>query len=362
MPFPRPSLDTIRDRVKGDLRTATGVKAIVRRSFLDVLSKAIAGVSHVLHGHIFHVSKQVFIDQAESEFLDRWGAIYAIERNSATFAEFNITVTGTNTTVIPVDQIWVRDDGLKYLVKTQATISGGTATVALIAEEAGTAYNLNVAETITIESPTAGIDSDALVASISISAVDVEVDSSYRDRIIARIQEPPSGGTVTDYKNWALDVSGVTRVWIAPEGYGIGTVVIYFVTDGTDPIIPTAPKIAEVLAAIEALQPITARAFVFAPTSTPLNLNIDIKPNTVEVQNAIKAEIQAMLTRESHVRGTYKTASETYDGIIELSKIREAISIATGEEDHVLNAPVANLQPALGGIVTIGTYTFGTLA
>ena len=64
MPFPRPSLDIIRDRVKGDLRTATGVKAIVRRSFLDVLSKAIAGVSHVLHGHVFHVSKQVFIDQA----------------------------------------------------------------------------------------------------------------------------------------------------------------------------------------------------------------------------------------------------------------------------------------------------------
>ena len=360
MPFPRPSLQTIRDRVKGDLRTASGVFSIIRRSFLDVLSKAIAGVSHVLHGHIFHVSKQVFIDQAEDEFLDRWGAIYSIPRNESTFAQLTLTITGTDTTVIPVNQVWKRSDGAKYFVTAETVISGATS-VNVIAEFSGTDFNTDVGETLTIENPVVGVDSTALISAIAISAADTEEDEPYRSRIIARIQEPPSGGTIPDYKSWALDISGVTRAWITPNGFGAGTVVIYFVVDDVDPIIPIQAKIDEVQAYIETQQPITARAFTYAPTATVLNIEVNISPNTVAVQNAIKAEISEMIKRESQVNGSYIDINTVYDGIIPISKIREAISVATGEDDHVLVSPVADITPPLGGLVIEGTYTFGAL-
>jgi len=360
MAFPRPSLATIRDRVKGDLRTASGVLSIIRRSFLDVLAKAITGVSHVLHGHIFHVSKQVFIDQAEAEFLDRWGAIYSLARNESTFAQLSITITGTDTTVIPVDQVWKRSDGAKYFVTDEVVISGAT-TANVISEFSGTEYNLDVSETLTIEAPVIGVDSESVISAIVVEAADTELDEAYRLRIIARIQEPPNGGTIADYKSWALGVSGVTRVWITPNGSGAGTVIIYFVVDGLVPIIPIQAKIDEVQVAVESQQPITARAFTFAPTTTDLDIEVNISPNTTAVQDAIKAEIAALIIRESQVSGTYQDSTTNYTGIISLSKIREAISVATGEDDHVLVSPVADITPAAGGLVVEGAYIFGSL-
>jgi len=51
-----------------------------------------------------------------------------------------------------------------------------------------------------------------------------------------------------------------------------------------------------------------------------------------------------------------------FDGKIKISQINEAISIAAGEEDHVLTTPTGDVQPSQGGLVTLGTPVFSTLA
>jgi uncharacterized phage protein gp47/JayE len=67
--------------------------------------------------------------------------------------------------------------------------------------------------------------------------------------------------------------------------------------------------------------------------------------------------------RESQVSGAIDLDDygETQDGILELSKINEAISLAADEDDHVLVSPNADVVPTQGEILTLGTVTFQTL-
>jgi uncharacterized phage protein gp47/JayE len=353
----------IRDRVKGDIKSGLSLTTILRRSFLDVIGKVVAGASHTLHGSIQFAKEQLLPDQAVDEYLLRWGAIWGISRLDATFAKLNITVTGTPTTVLPVGTLFQRSDGFQYETEAEVTVEGGGSVAAvLVAKTAGAAGNIDDGSTVSLVSAISGIDSDATVVSTATEGDDQETLTDFRTRLIERIQNPPSGGTVADYVAYAKTVVGVTRVWVLPAHLGEGTVGLSFVEDNEDPIIPDAAKVTEVQNAVEALKPVTADLFVFAPVAFPMDPDIALKPNTQAVRDAVTAELEDLIAREAQVAGAWKSVTETYDGKIPISKINEAISVAPGEEDHVLTSPTSDLSPATGGIATLGTPTFSTLA
>ena len=146
---------------------------------------------------------------------------------------------------------------------------------------------------------------------------------------------------------WALEVPGVTRAWVYPLEQGSGTVVVRFVRDGDASIIPDAAAVALVQAHIDAVRPVTAAATVLAPVASPVNYQIQLTPNTAAVRAAVEAELRDLHLREAIPSGT-----------LLLSHINEAISIAAGETDHVLVAPVANVSPGVGYIATFGSITW----
>ena len=90
MPFERPTLDTLIERVSTDIKGGLSLANIARRSFLGVISRAIAGMSHLLLGFLTWVSQQIFPDTAELEYLERWANIWGVTRIEATFAQFEI--------------------------------------------------------------------------------------------------------------------------------------------------------------------------------------------------------------------------------------------------------------------------------
>lgn len=362
MSFTRPTLTQIRDRVKGDIKSTLGLTTILRRSFLDVIGKIVAGASHTLHGHIQFAKEQLLPDQATDEYLLRWGAIWGISRLDATFTKLNITITGTATTVVPVGTLFQRSDGVQYETEAEVTIGGGGSVAAvLVALEAGSDGNIDDGSTVSLVSAISGVDSDATVDSTDTEGDDQETLTDFRTRLVERIQNPPSGGTVADYVAYAKTVVGVTRVWVLPGHLGEGTVGLTFVEDNEDPIIPDQAKVDEVQDAVSALKPVTADLTTFAPIATPMNPNISLKPNTQAVRDAVTAELDDLIAREAQVAGAWEEVGSTYDGVIPLSKINEAISIASGEEDHVLNSPTSDLTPQTGGLATVGTITFQTL-
>lgn len=367
MPFTRPTLDQLIDRVKTDIKGGLNITTILRRSFLGVISRALAGLSHLLHGYLDFISLQTLPDTSEEDGVKRWATMFNVPRKEATFAEFNIDIVFSDTGVVAADTIYQRDDGTQYRLDAEVSnTGGGTESGKLIATTAGEASNIDVGGTVSLLSPLANVESEATVTTIIIDAEDQEQLESWRARLLTRLRLPPLGGSANDYIQWALEVPGVTRAWVLPLYTGAGTVAVSFVEDNEDPIIPSPAKVQEVQDYIDERKPVTALFTAFSPVAAPMDLNIKIKPNTTEVQDNITKELEDLVRRDATLAGSYKAPGETNDGSILLSKINQAISIAVGIEDHEIDtingsAP-ANVVPNSGELITLGTITWQPLA
>lgn len=366
MAFQRPSLDQLIKRVETDIKGGLNIVNIARRSFLGVISRALAGLAHLLYSYLSWTAEQVFPDTAELEFLDRWASIWGIVRNEATFAELNITITGNEGGVVPANTVYQREDSRQYILAEEVTIPvAGSIVGKVVASESGSEGDMQVGDLLNLISPIANVDSEATVESIVIDADDTESDDSLRERLINRLQLPPLGGSANDYIQWQREVTGVTRAWVLPLFQGAGTVGCSFVVDDEDPIIPSPAKVQEVQDYVDFRKPVTALVTVFAPVEALMDIDVSIKPNTAEVQANILAELEDLVKRDATLAGSYKGPGETNDGSILLSKIRQAISIAVGLEDFEINtingvAP-ANVVPNSGELITLGNTTWQPL-
>lgn len=365
MSFSRATLQEIVNRVDGDIKGALNLGNILRRSFLGALSRGISGVAHTLFGFIAFAILQMFPDTMIEFFLLRWGNLFGVVRTDATFAQLNVTFTGTTGGTVLVDTILQRDDGVLYKLNAEVIVPPAATAVGIVtAEEPEAIANFTTFPgALSLQSPIAGVETDVAVDSTNVEAEDQETIEAYRARVIQRMQQPPAGGNPQDYVSFVLAVPGITRAWVLPGNRGEGTVDTTGVEDGNAPasIIPSPAKVAEIQVAVDLKKPVTADHIAFAPIEFTMNPVIALKPNTTDVQNAVIAELNDMLLREAQVRGGFKEVGTTFDGVVPLSKINEAISLADGEEDHVLTSPTTDVQPSQGGLVTLGTPVFSTL-
>ncbi|MCW3835961.1 baseplate J/gp47 family protein [Sphingomonas canadensis] len=348
MSFERPTLTTLVSRARDDINARMpGADSRLRRSTLDVLARVHAGAMHGAYG-MLDSNARFLPDVADTALLERWAAMFGLTRKPAAAATGNVTLTGDDDAEVPEGTILLRADGARYATAADATIASGTATVAVSAETAGAAGAMDAGQSLTFLSPVAGVDATAAVAAGGLAAgADAESDADLRGRLLLRLRQPVRGGAASDYVYWALEVAGVTRAWIYPNWDGLGTVKLLFVMDGEDDIIPDAGAIAAVDAWIAARRPVCADVTVAAPVADPLDLTIALTPDSSEVRAAVEAELRDLIAREAEPGGT-----------LLISHIREAISIAAGETDHVLTVPSANVTAAAGEITTLGTITW----
>ncbi|TFW71408.1 baseplate J protein [Methylotenera oryzisoli] len=348
MPFSRPTLNEIITRTRADAQSRLSAEQM-RRSDSEVYARLIAAASHELHGHLAFIASQVLYDTAEAEFLDRWASIWlTTPRKQAVVAIGDIVFTGVDGTVIPADTPVIRADGVEFTTINEVTITSGAATATIEASAAGQNGNTVAGTILSMSSPISGIDSNAVVSVGAITqGADVEDDTSLRERLVARIQQPPQGGAAHDYVTWALEVPGVTRAWVYPKELGDGTVTVRFVRDDDASLIPDAAEVLAVQEYIDALRPVTADLAVVAPVPVPLDFTLAVTPNTLSVKAAVEAELKDLLTREASPSAT-----------ILLSHIREAISIAAGESNYTMMVPSADITHSTGQIAVMGVITW----
>jgi uncharacterized phage protein gp47/JayE len=350
--FIRPTLEKLIRRAKADISTRlSGADANLRGSPEEVLAISAAGLTHGLHGHLKWLSRQLLTDLSEDEFLVREANVYGLDRTAAVESAGELTITGTNTTVVPAGTVWVRSDGVEYTQDDEVTISGGQATAQLTAVLGGIDGDCDAGTSLTIATPIAGVTSIATVSGSGLTGgTDEEEIEALRARLLLRKRTPPKGGGPGDYVNWALEVSGVTRAWEAPLLLGPGTVGLYFVRDNDVSIIPDAGEVEDVQEYLDTVRPVTADVVAIAPTAVPQAFTVtDLSPDTSDVRDAIEAELQALFT---------ELADPSAAGEIPISKIREAISTASGEDDYTLSSPSANVTWTTGQLRTVGTITW----
>lgn len=351
MAFGRPSLKEIVDRVKTDITSRLGLGAPLRRSFINAIAYAVAGVAHLLYGFIDWVFRQIFPDLADAEYMLKHADFYGIYPKDSSFAERDIKFTGSNGSVIPQNTILNRADGVQFKTKNEATIVSGEVTTRVIALIQGSVGNTPSGAKLSLLTPLSGINGQVeVLASNILNGEDVESNEAVLQRMLDKVRKPPHGGSENDYKQWTLEVAGVTRAFVYPARMGLGTVGVSFLLDNEVDLIPGPSKVAEVQAYLDERRPVTAEIFVFAPESEAVNFSINLSPNTLAVRTEIENEIKDLFKRET-----------APDKMMPISKIQEAISIAAGEDDHVLVTPSANITPAVGKILIPGTFTFNPL-
>lgn len=350
MSSPRPTLAELVQRTRADTLSRLSPDEALRRADAEVYARVFAGAAHGLYGFIDWVSRQILPDTSDLEILIRQASIWGVERKPAAAATGSVTFTVQSGAVIPAGTLLQALDGQQYATTADAVVALPNATAPVEAVAPGAAGNRAAGEAMTLVSPVVGVQSVALAGEMS-GGADLESEDELRARLIARIQQPPQGGSAYDYEAWALEVPGVTRAWCYPLELGDGTVTLRFVRDndgtGAD-IIPGAAEVAAVQAYIDERRPVTADVTVVAPNPVPLNFQIQgLTPNTVAVQSAVQTELQDLLMREAVPGGT-----------ILLSHIRAAISAAAGESDYVLLSPAADVSHSTGDMSIMGTIAW----
>lgn len=372
MPFSIPTLNRLINRAKSDIESILNNGAVyLRRSFETATAYALGGLAHTMHQHLRFIADQILPDTAEEEFLVRKAELHLgpNARLPATAASFPILVTGTiASTPIPVTSRWTRPDGKVYAPDGAYALPGTPpyeVSVTVVADDAGEDGNTVPGVTMTIVVPIGGVDSEATVEGSDFDPIgggsDIETIEALKARLIEHLQNPPKGGGSGDYVSWAkASSSSVTRAWEVPNGLGAGTVLVYFVQDTfdedgfwEDTIFPTAGDVEDVQEYIEApgRAPVIATVTVAAPSETVFSPSIQLEPNTAAVQLAVQRQLEDLLLREA------SAAAVT----IPLSRINEAISLASGETDHVLTSPVADVVSPLGELLTLGSISFSAI-
>lgn len=337
MPWTTPTLREVRIMVRDDITAVISGASFLGNTVLRVMADTMAGLSHLVLRYIDWLARQLLPDTAEVEWLDRHGDIWLHNsdgtkgRKAATYADGNITMTGTFSAQVPLYTPLTGVNGLTYETQEVIMIGATPTLVAVKCLGSGTAGNLEEGEVLTLQAPDQidGVDSKAVVVLID-GGVDEETDDQLRFRVLERIQNPPMGGDAEDYVAWALQVPGVTRAWSYPQEMGIGTCTLRFMMDDLHPEsrgIPPQGEVERVAAYIDTVRPVTVKdMFVVAPI--PYYYDIVVKqltPDTSSVRANIETSIKDM---ESMKVSPGVTMFRAW--------IDEAISTATGEISHEL--------------------------
>lgn len=358
MSFQRPSLSEITQRLYADfVRLLAPVTAVLRRSIVSVMARVMAGASHMMHGHVDWASRQFLPTTSDPENLLQQANMFGFSQEVPTFMIATIQISGTpDGTTAPSGSVLSNAGGFEFTTGADATLSSGVATVDVTAEIAGADSTLGVGDTLTFQSPIAGIDAQATVTAVVQSAVDQEAVEALRSRFLEFLADPPQGGSDADYVIWAKEVPGVTRVWPYPKALGPGTVAVVFVRDN-DPVtpIPDSGEIAAVQTQLDLLKPAHATVTALAPTLAPLALVFSaMNPNTQVAKDAVTAGYADFMTRTSIPGSTTK-----------LEGIRTAIGDALEQfrsdsvtPDFTLTSPSGDTTHTAYQLPSAGNITF----
>lgn len=367
MPFSRPTLSDLKAQVAADVQAnLQGVSALLRNSVLRVITVVQAGLAYLHYGYLDWIARQAVPWTATDEYLVGWGALRNIYQKAATAASGTATFQGN--VGIPAGTTVVRGDTRTYIVQADASPGGGnTVTVLLNDSQPGAAGNCDVGTTLSLGTAIPGVQSTGVAATEFTGGADVETTDAFRARVIAAYQASPQGGDQDDYVLWATAIPGVTRAWCAPNGFGAGTVVVYFMMDNADASHSGFPQGTDGVAANETraatkatgdqlavansifqVQPVTALVFACSPIANPVNFTISgLSSASSSTKNAVKAAIADVFLRKGAPGGT-----------VDISDVNSGISSVPGTAGFVITAPAGNISSGTGSLPTVGSVTF----
>jgi uncharacterized phage protein gp47/JayE len=277
---------------------------LLPKAFTRVLAKALAGALALLYRYAGFIFLQLFVAHAsfrETTILGvtlrplvEWGRLIGLgDPNDAVRAELviDVTVTTQDGSLAAGTQLVRPDTQVIYLVKNDVLLDAPTIQATIVASAdpddnggAGDIGNLGAGDTVEFANPLPNVERVATVSSQAVTGADGETPEEYRARVIARFQARPQGGAYADYRDWALDVEGIIRVYPYTSDTP-GEVDVYCeateASSGSEDGIPTGAQLTAVEEAIElddsglaSRRPAGAAINVAAITRTALGVEV----------------------------------------------------------------------------------------
>ena len=357
----RPTLLEIKERALASMRSSLGIASQARRSVLEAIANAVAGAAHLLYIHADNLFASVFPSVAAGTDLDRWGDTVGLARKAASPARVTATLEGDAGTAVEAGAEAAGTSGAIYTLDADATVpSEGSVATAWTAAVPGSAGDLAPGSQLVLSEAVAGLRSALAVTALADPGEDQEADGDYRDRIVNYFRRTTyRAGGVDDYRDWATQVPGITRAWVAPDYGNISNrVAVFCRKEGGS---PTAAELEAVSTHLASLKPVTADVVVLAPPEEAVNMTILIRRDAPSVRASVLANLADLFASEAVPRGTLRDDGTVAGGRVLLSRIREAVSLAAGEEDSSVSLDSDPIPAAANAILVLGNVTFQPL-
>lgn len=335
-------------------QSITGAIASLWANTFTVLGKvfALLDFEHEMRRQALY--RQLFASTADQVWLTRHGFELGLTPDPGSAATGTATVPcGGLIEPIPEGTTFTRADGATYstVAVTPPPAIGATIDLVLQADLVGSVYNVAAGTTLTLV-PRAGVPfqlgSQATVdASGLTGGVDAEDLETFRARVLYRKRNPPQGGSVPDYVEWAGQaLATVNNVYVDSFLNDARSVWVCFTVSDQPNGIPTPTEVATVQAYISdpVRRPVTARVFATGPTEVDLPIVItNFAPDTPDTRAAVAAEIAALQIDE------IQPATPTTSFTLFVEMIEAAINRATGVKSFTLVSPAADITYSIGG-------------
>lgn len=337
MSFQVPTIAELNAAIVADLEAVFGQTIpIWAKAFLRVLPKSLAGKLGILYKYAGSIFLQQFVQFAGTEEivilgkrlipLVEWGRLTGTgDPTAATRAEMVVDITVTNQTgSLPINTQYVNiNNNVTYLTLAEVALDASTvqATIRAYSDQDGNGGkgvqgNLEVGNTVSLVTPNPNVVTDAVVASINVTAANAEEWEVYRSRVSDRFRKQPQGGAYADYEQWGESVEGIINAY--PYTGDPGQVNVYseatVASSGSDDGIPTGAQLTAVFDAIEvddaglaSRRPVGA--FVNSLPITRKGFDVVVSELTGETDTATlqtkveEALVQYFLSREPFIPG-----------------------------------------------------------
>jgi len=357
MPYTKPTLTEIFNRVRNDIYTNLGLTVqYLRKGFIFALSWTLSGLFNGIYGYLDWILDQLFPDTADTDFVNRWASIKNLTPIEAQKSTGIVEVTGIIASNVAVDTEIIRNDGARFKITTAAILTSSPQDYPVISIDAGVDTVTAAATVMTFVSVPVGIDASVTVEAAGIAGGrDDETTEELRARILSSFRAPPRGGSNYDHETWANEALDVTNTWIHtwdpsvnPYALQKAQVKMYFAmfdtyADG----VPLAGDVTILQDYIDARKPAGEHFTATAPVADPVAFTISITPDTANNRTLVTAQLSDLIKRKTQENGT-----------LYLSDIYEAIGRTANLTDWTLTTPSANVVTALGDMHTLGTITF----
>jgi uncharacterized phage protein gp47/JayE len=355
MAFNRDSLRVIKERTYAIyMSLLKPLNRTPRYSLVSVLANVDAGLAHSLQGDLVFLSKQLFPDSAEGEYLRaHWSSkvppLYAVS------AAGNVEINCIPGRSVPAGVVFKSASGNRYFSVKPSGISSGKVLVNVEAEKAGLDSNMEAGNKLKIVSAvSSGIDSDAIVADGGImGGVDAESDEKYLIRVLAALRNPSRYGKSGDYEQWALDSTPeVTGAW-EYKNFGIfGALLIQVINGNQMTGVYQVKNLSAVREHISMVSPpvifdVRTPSLVAVNPAIKLPAHKDTQGNRELAEKRLKAWLQ-----QTAKPGIEVTAGLIRSAIIDGVIITDAVVKLNGEITGILKTTVLE-YPVLGAITWV---------